>query len=601
MNVEDMELTQDDLIKSKYEAIIECCDTRECYKYGTKFFQKARELDSPDDYITSEIFTLLGRLTSLNLRPETALQPFSPMPSGPIESGFESSVQIFSQEHLMFLEKIINHVTDNEMKARIADVLWVIKRDYKMAESAISAYLESSKILEHPENWTSCEKRIQRAFRLAILIGTQGSFIDKVIEHIESVLSVYDGEDPLFLSEKLMNLLIEVKHGDCDKYTNLSEKCAINAEKINKYHVARAYWQVNGKWHKLQGNIDKERDALIKYADTYVKEAEFKVNKEKGNYLAASHFLQRAIEAYRRIGNTRKIVDEIHNKLLEYQQESIKEMQRFSTEFDATELIRRTIENISGKSFHDALFSLCLMVNSPKINNLEKEMKENANKYPLQHLVSAVTINKMGKVIGRQASIFSNDPKEVEEATRQNMLRHAEFHRLIITQSIIEPARHQITIEHNPQLSNLIPIVYDNPFVPENREMIFAKGLLHGLEGNFIEAVHLLIPQIENSMRFFLRKKGVVTSSINSNGIQNERNLNYTLYTSEIEEVFGQDIIFDLQGLLVENFGANLRHSMAHGLMDYSSFFNVNVSYLWALTLKLCCWPLINDKYNRGD
>jgi hypothetical protein len=181
------------------------------------------------------------------------------------------------------------------------------------------------------------------------------------------------------------------------------------------------------------------------------------------------------------------------------------------------------------------------------------------------------------------------------------MLRHAEFHRLFKTQSIIEPARHQIILEHNPQLSDLIPIVYDNAFVPENREMIFAKGLLHGLEGDFVEAVHLLIPQIENSIRFLLRKRGVVTSSINSNGIQNERNLNDTLSTSEIEEIFGKDIIFDLQGLLVEKFGANLRHSMAHGLMDYVSFFNIQVSYLWALTLKLCCWPLIIDKYNSDD
>jgi hypothetical protein len=207
----------------------------------------------------------------------------------------------------------------------------------------------------------------------------------------------------------------------------------------------------------------------------------------------------------------------------------------------------------------------------------------------------------MGKVIGRQASIFSNDPTEVEEATRQNMFRHAEFYRLFKTQSIIEPARHQIILEHNPQLSDLIPVVYDNPFVPENREMIFAKGLLHGLEGDFVEAAHLLIPQIENSMRFLLRNRGVVTSSINSKGIQNERNLNDTLYTSEIEEIFGKDIIFDLQGLLVEKFGANLRHRMAHGLLDYSSFFNIHVSYLWALTLRLCCWPLIIDKHNSEN
>jgi hypothetical protein len=102
-------------------------------------------------------------------------------------------------------------------------------------------------------------------------------------------------------------------------------------------------------------------------------------------------------------------------------------------------------------------------------------------------------------------------------------------------------------------------------------------------------------------MRFILSKKGVLTSSIDSNGVQNERNLNDTLYTSEIEEVFGNDIIFDLQGLLVERFGANLRHKMAHGLMDYTAFFYISVSYLWGLTLRLCCWPLIIDKYNSND
>lgn len=206
----------------------------------------------------------------------------------------------------------------------------------------------------------------------------------------------------------------------------------------------------------------------------------------------------------------------------------------------------------------------------------------------------------MGKVIGQQASIFSNDPNEVDEAIRQNMLRHAEFHRLFIVQSIIEPARHQIILEHNPQLSDLMPIVSDNQFVPENREMIYAKGLFHGLEGDFIEAAHLLIPQIENSLRFLLRKKGIVTSKIDSNGIQNERNLNDILYISETEEIFGKDIIFDLQGLLVERFGANLRHRMAHGLMDYPSFFNIHISYLWALTLRLCCWPLIINKYSEN-
>ncbi|WP_369707395.1 DUF4209 domain-containing protein [Desulfosarcina sp. BuS5] len=58
--------------------------------------------------------------------------------------------------------------------------------------------------------------------------------------------------------------------------------------------------------------------------------------------------------------------------------------------------------------------------------------------------------------------------------------------------------------------------------------------------------------------------------------------------------------MFDLQGLLVERMGANLRNRMAHGLMDYASFFSIHVSYLWAITLRLCCWHIIVSKVREG-
>jgi hypothetical protein len=600
LSTDTIQISEDDFLKSGYQEIINSCDKNENYKYATKFLQKAREFESESDFINSEIFTLIGRLSSLNLKSESALKPFSPMPSGPVDIEPQSFTQIFSREHLDLLKDIALKVVDFELQARIADVIWVIDRDYKMAEIAINAYIESAKKLEHPEHWTSCEQRIQRAFRLSNLLGKNSSHINIVLIHIESVLEKYNGEDPLFLSERLMSLLIESKHGDPDKYSILAEKCAIDAETKNNFHRARAYWQVKAQWHKIQNNVDKEREALLNNAASYVKEAEFKRdNNGKGSFLVASHFLQRAIEAYRRLSNTNEIVDGIHRKLLGYEEQSINEMQKFSTEFDVSESVRNTINNVSGKDLYDALFALSLMIQSPKVDKLKEEVKRLADQYPLQHIFGGVAVNHMGKVIGRQASMLSSDPDEVEEATRQNMLKHAEYHRLIMTQSVIEPARHQIILEHNPQLSDIMPLVYNNPFVPEGREVIYAEGLLKGLEGDFLCALHLLIPQVENTMRHILRKRGVLTSSIDSAGIQDERSLNDTLFRPEIIEIFGNDIIFDLQGLLVERFGANLRNRMAHGLMDHTAFFSIHASYMWGMTLRLCCWPLIIKKHQE--
>ncbi len=53
--------------------------------------------------------------------------------------------------------------------------------------------------------------------------------------------------------------------------------------------------------------------------------------------------------------------------------------------------------------------------------------------------------------------------------------------------------------------------------------------------------------------------------------------------------MLGEDIVFDLRGLLVERFGSNLRNEGAHGLMDYEEFLAPQAIYLWWLALKLCC------------
>jgi len=88
-------------------------------------------------------------------------------------------------------------------------------------------------------------------------------------------------------------------------------------------------------------------------------------------------------------------------------------------------------------------------------------------------------------------------------------------------------------------------------------------------------------------------RPGKITSGIDSDGIQDESSLNTTLYLPETKKLVDENIIFDLQGLLVERFGSNLRNLMAHGLMSHNAFYSHNARYLWCLILKLCCLPII--------
>jgi hypothetical protein len=591
-------LTKKDFETSKWEEIIDQCERKECYYYSEVLFKKALEAQNVGDKKLQEIYNLLGSITSMSLNPESPVIPFRPMVV--MSNSRSAIVDDFSENHLEALGEIVFDISDSEIKSRFADVLWVRKKDFRFAQIAIESYLESANILEHPENWTKCADRIERAFRLSILLGSNTGYLEKVVNHIEAVLNKYDGKDPLFLSNKLMGFLIEVRKGDFQKYCSLSKKIAQEAEKSGGYNRARTYWETNAKWSRLNSDLPNERYALVQAAETHVKEAEDATSKDSASYLIAVSHLQKAIECYRRIGKSKTRIDELHQKLIDYEERSLGEMQSFSTELDLGNLVKDSINRVKGKSLQNAIFELAKMMRSPRVNDLRQQVLDNARNYPLQHIISAHVINEKGKIIAKQSGMFSNNESGVEESIQANMLKQAEFHYHIYTHSLIEPVRHQILLEHNVRISHFLDIVSNNPLVPSGREYIYAQGLQAGMEGDFVIAVHLLIPQIENSIRFILSQMGVLTSGIDSDGIQEEHNLNVTLYTPEIKKVFGENIIFDLQSLLVERLGANLRNRMAHGLMSHNSFYSIHVPYLWALVLQLCCLPLIRQKYEKA-
>ena len=86
-------------------------------------------------------------------------------------------------------------------------------------------------------------------------------------------------------------------------------------------------------------------------------------------------------------------------------------------------------------------------------------------------------------------------------------------------------------------------------------------------------AMHLLIPQLEASIRAVFQQRKIPTSTV-ENGIQQERDLGWLLNHSKAAEMFGADIVFDLRGLLTEDFGWNLRNDQAHGLIPESGFYS---------------------------
>ncbi|KHG42736.1 MAG: DUF4209 domain-containing protein [Aphanizomenon flos-aquae KM1D3_PB] len=590
-------LTKQDFINSGCKEVVNSSERKECLSYHMTFWNKAKQAEAVVNIREQIVFEILAFVTGAAINPELNDEFFGEVFSN------------LAEEYLNFLTEIAPEISDPELQARVADILWVKNGNYQMAQLAVEAYLESAKQLEDPQKWTHCVDRIERSLRLARKINYKPEI---VIEYIDEVLNRYQGEDPLWLSiklhellqdEKNINLLQKTKLLNTSKYSDLAKKGAIFQESSKEWDKVRNYWKIKAEWHRIEKNVEKAYTARMSAAETYIKESEDSLTKHPTPYFKASHDLQKAFEAFERLQSQgteeekaviKNKLEQIHKRLLEYQQKSSNELITISSEFkfNISEEVELARSQVKGKEFPEAILALAVLATPPKVSELQKMVEENV---VLSRFFPIVKMNEMGKVVARRNS---NDEEKV---IRYEMHVEAIGYQKIFAQAFIEPARKQIISEHIIQKSEdhkikesyLLPLVSNNPFVPSGREHLFVKGLYAGLIGDFITSTHILIPQIENSVRYLLSNRGAITSGIDNknNGIQQENNLNTTLFPSkypQITSIFDEDTLFELQGLLIEKSGSNLRNRMAHGLINDNEFFSPIFSYLWWVTLRLC-------------
>jgi hypothetical protein len=291
---------------------------------------------------------LLSFITRQVLRPENSAEPFAT--GGFILAGIQlPGLEDIPDNQLDALKQWLPDVTDHELRARVADVVWVAhpRRDFKVAGTAIDAYVASATKLEDPVQWPYCADRLERALRLAAMAGggpkpTNAQFA-WVISHIETVLDKYDGEDPLFLSARLMELLLEHGAGDPIKYAALAGKLALRAESLhNRPDLARLYWRIKASWHAAAGDSESQRAAQVSAAETHVAEAEAALALSPPSYLLAEGHIEQAIQAYRTIQSYRTVpgvperVAALHRRLLEYGEKGMAEMVPIFVDGDPT-------------------------------------------------------------------------------------------------------------------------------------------------------------------------------------------------------------------------------------------------------------------------
>ena len=575
------------------QKVIESSGKQECAYFYGKFYEKANEAKANKDENTFNALYLIANCASLRLNEKNVVTPYEPI----LLLGDKRSASLgdFIVNELTILAEIADDILSHELKARIYDILWLRLRKTSFAASAISNYLEIAREIENLENWSPCVKRLERALRLASQFKrNKPELFNAVVEHIVDVINRADCTDPLFLTLKLVGLLREFKQGNVEHYLHLVESIGEQAELEQKWNKAEEAWRESSEWAKLKKDEKKRNKAFERLAECHVKRADEFVEEDKPSYLGASHWLQKAIEIYKKVPDSKIRRDQLYQKLLGFQKKSLGEMKAIETPgVNIQDIIERSKKAVRGKDFVEALFALVFASASPPNYEKAKKNAEDALKtHPLTNMFPGTSVDSEGKVVAHVPSGWDTGDEAKSQALWVKTLMEIRIYHGLEVQGAIEPARCEILYEHFIDEDDFYNIVVSNPFIPPGHEYVFTKGLYAGLTGDFITATHILIPQLENSLRYVLQQQGVIVSTLNTHGVQEQLRIGTILEKEELVDTLGKDHVFDLRALLIDRNYANLRNEVSHGFMQVGEFYQPATIYLWWLILRLCLVPM---------
>jgi hypothetical protein len=170
-----------------------------------------------------------------------------------------------------------------------------------------------------------------------------------------------------------------------------------------------------------------------------------------------------------------------------------------------------------------------------------------------------------------------------------------EVRRHVVVGGCIEPARQTIMRNYSLSERHFRVIVSTSPFIPPEQAIRFALGFARFMQGDFISAAHLLVPQVENSVRHVLRSSNLDASKIMPDMLQEDRPLSALLdqLRPEMEQIFSPEVVLEIELLFDHRPGPALRHEFAHGKVASGYCYHSDVIYACWFIYHLCCVPLL--------
>ncbi|OCA73962.1 DUF4209 domain-containing protein [Chryseobacterium arthrosphaerae] len=476
----------------------------------------------------------------------------------------EDSFENLLKDPKFILPEIL--IDNIEISARINDIKFILgdKDKLNCIKNAVDSYIriyERTDELDYLIRSLELIRKVKSIFKQDLT-----RLEEKILQIIFRLESSY--YQLKLLSASINLLILEVSSEKLKNYFIIKLKESLKA---NQYDDALNYIQGLNKLGYFNHNQLKIETALCleEEADYY------KSQKDENTY--NPNILSTYLDALKQIKGI--VVDKSFKTRLE---KKIKKEQKIEAEIisiiGTTGKSKLNIPQLIKEQNIDDFYSgFNFLLWYPIFNPTFIKKQENNNFYQ-RYFPKSVHITNKGTVSG-----ISN--------TGEFNLNQEREHYRNITISLIQEIKFIMDLDEQVSRDWVAEMISEcnSPFIPKDREYLFIEGIYTGFQNNFILASHLLIPQIENSLKYIIEANNRNTIRL-SDDIQNDNTLGGVLNTEEngkmLDGICEKNLLLELNSFLVDGNSVNFRNKISHGLISPLEI-NYYGIYLWWLSLRM--------------
>ncbi len=521
----------------------------------------------------------------------------------------------FLVENISFFKDILQHLYDHAICGYLNDFIAVMcrkNRDIGDSEKYTLAAFDdfislpfNEKVWRHGNNdcWNRALK-IARSYskkRSDLMQRAEAALIDGFFSRVAR-----DAGTEIAIANFIISASLGKQHAN--EIASRLHEIAQNDATHQEFLKAERAYETALVWFNKVETLD-EREAFLSDYSLFL-EAQAKVL----NPLFAEHNYHRAYSLLSRIRVKEREKWDVSNRL-KHMGENMKSsaLQASKTipklitrTVDVTARVRQTEENFRGLCLNHAVRRFFLPLYYFSKESCVDRAIDSINSAPIFCSLPKVFFNSDGQIISRENGIDDiNSVRTVPKIRDREAVRVFVQNASYFAGVFIMPGLEIIMKEHAVSFDYILNLMKTSPAFEERKADIIAKGIHAGFRGDYVSALHILLPQFEGELRRILKAAGAQASHIEVK--EDTTEVDYylgSLMKSENQEIlndiFGEEIIFQISAVFNDPYGMDFRNQIAHGRVTTEDCISTQGIYAWWLLSAVFLAPSLQEE-NRSE